>query len=104
MIAHRAKTQRTPVAPPPAGWDAVGPGTTVYVAGLPKQCSDAEMQGYFARFGVVECVVAKTPEGVGRGFGYATFAADAVANRVLGLRGQLRFRNKTLDVRPDVTG
>jgi RNA recognition motif-containing protein len=59
--------------------------TRLFIGNLPRQVSDAELEGIFAEFGTVQSVeIMRNKEtGEGKGFGYVEMGSDAEAQAAI---------------------
>jgi hypothetical protein len=74
--------------------------TTVFIGGLPRNCTDEELHEQFSQFDpLVECTVKRNEAGYSRGFGFVKFQDLAMCNHVLSLQGGLTVRDKVVEVR-----
>src|ERR1700744_1985585 len=59
--------------------------TRLFIGNLPRQVSDAELEGLFAEFGTVQSVeiMRDRETGTGKGFGFVEMASDADAQAAI---------------------
>eukprot|EP00408_Alexandrium_pacificum_P027735 CAMPEP_0171205984 /NCGR_PEP_ID=MMETSP0790-20130122/26829_1 /TAXON_ID=2925 /ORGANISM="Alexandrium catenella, Strain OF101" /LENGTH=105 /DNA_ID=CAMNT_0011671515 /DNA_START=51 /DNA_END=365 /DNA_ORIENTATION=- len=78
-----------------------GSNGKVFVGGLPRNVSEADLTAYFERFGAItDVVVMKDREtGEPRGFGYVTYDNPESVDKVIERHSDHRIHDKWVDVK-----
>jgi RNA-binding protein Musashi len=94
-------TPPPPRPPPGEGTFEAPPESTLFVGGLPQDCTDEELLQYFTAFGEVKVEIKRQPDGRSRGFGFVYFPDDQVRSDVLSISVMdgHEIRGKKVDVK-----
>ena len=87
----------------PGGGSPYEVGATVFVGGLPRNCSDEELEAAFRHFGPLKCTVKRNELGQPRGFGFVRFETAEAAGVAVSENGKIIVRDKVVDVQQNGT-